>query len=101
MKVLKKCLILLLILSTVNLFISKAIFAEPTSTKHPLEIRSTPQEEIPKETVKKTSGWALVVVLGLIGGAAAALSNGGGDSEGSGSGTGGNGSETGDVDYTW
>jgi hypothetical protein len=92
MKVIKKSLIVLLILSTVNLFIPKAIFAEPAPTKNPLEIRSTPEEEIPTIKEKKTSGWKWLIVLGLVGGVVAVAAGGGGN---------GGDSETGDVDYDW
>ena len=54
MKAFKKSLTVLLILSIVNLFIPKATCAEPTPTKHPLEIRSTPEEDIPTVKEKKT-----------------------------------------------
>lgn len=95
MKMIKKSLIALLILSTVNFFILNATFAESSFTKHPLEIRSTPQEEIPKIKVKEGSGWTWVLVLGLIGGVAAALS-GGGDGDGP-----ANGDDTGSGTINW
>ena len=93
MKSLKRIFTALLILLTFNLYLPKITFAEQSLTKHPLETRSTPEEEIP--TIKeKTSGWKWLIVLGLVGGMVAVAAGGGG---------GGNGgdSETGDVDYNW
>jgi hypothetical protein len=92
MKLLKRIFVALLIILTFNLYLPKITFAGQVPTKHPLEIRSTPEEDIPTETLKKTSGWTWVILLALIGGAAAAASGGedggedgsdnGGDNEG-------------------
>lgn len=101
MKVIKKSLIVLLILATANLFIPKAIFAEQGPTEHPLEIRSTPPEDIPKIKVKKPSGWTWVIVLGLVGGMVAAASSAGGGSSGGSGGSGGGSGYTGSYTGTW
>lgn len=69
MKLLKRILISLLILLTVNLYLPKITFAEQDLIKKPLEIRSTPEEDIPTEKVKKTSGWTWLIGVSLIGGA--------------------------------
>ena len=98
MKLLKRILISLLILSTVNLYLPKINFAEQDLIKNPLEIRSTPEEDIPTEKVKKTSGWTWLMVVGMIGGMLAAVSGrgGGGSMGGHGSGGGDDGSGGGD-----
>ena len=90
MKSIKKIFIVLLILLTFNLYLPNVTLAEQGPTKHPLEIRSTPPEDIPKIKVKKPSGWKWLIVVGLIGGAAYAL--GGDDDDGGG---------TGGVTGTW
>jgi len=96
MKLLKRIFVSLLILLTFNLYLPNPAFADQTLTKHPLETRSTPEEEIPTTKAKKTSGWTWLIVLGLVGGMVAVAAGGGGD----GGGNGGD-SETGDVDYDW
>ena len=78
MKLLKRILISLLILLTVNLYLPKITLAEQDLIKKPLEIRSTPEEDIPTEKVKKTSGWTWVILAALAGGLAYAL---GGDDD--------------------
>ena len=102
MKLVKRIFTALLILSTFNLYLPNAIFAEQGPTKHPLEIRSTPAKDIPKIKVKKTSGWTWVIVVGLLGGLLAAASSGGGDDSAGGSSGGGSGDgNSGDVSGTW
>jgi hypothetical protein len=99
MRTLRKPFIVFLILLTANLFIARVIFAEQGPTKHPLEIRSTPEEEIPTIKEKKTSGWTWLILIALVGGAAAAAGGGGGEKS-SGSSTNGGG-DTGSYTGTW
>jgi len=56
-------------LLTVNLYLPKIILAGQDLIKKPLEIRSTPEEDIPTEKVKKTSGWTWVIGVSLTVGA--------------------------------
>ena len=96
MKLLKRIFVALLIILTFNLYLPKITFAGQVPTKHPLEIRSTPEEDIPTIKEKKTSGWTWVILLALIGGAAAAAS--GGDNGGE---NGGDSGDTGSYTGTW
>lgn len=95
MKFLEKILILLLIFSLLNLFLprlsfSQVGFIEPEITKHPPEMRSSPEENIPvEEGTKRRTGWVwwvlgLLVVGGAIAVAAAGAGGGGGGSSSSG-----------------
>jgi hypothetical protein len=96
MQLAKRILAAFLILLIVNLSLPPITFAEQDLTTHPLEVRTTPEEEISTIKEKKTSGWTWVILLGLVGGAAAvAASSSGGDSSSSSSG------DTGEVNYTW
>lgn len=90
MKLLKRVFIALLIVLSLNLYRSDAIFAGQSITEHPLEIRSTPEEEISTGKVEKPSTWIWLLAVGLIGGVVAVSS---GDDEG--------GSDTGNVTYGW
>ena len=66
MKLLKRIFTALLILLTFNLYMPGITFAAQSLTKHPLEIRSTPEKTIPvKKVAKKKSKW-LWWVLGLV-----------------------------------
>ncbi len=98
MKLLKRIFTVLLILLTFNLYIPGITFAAQGLTKHPLEIRSTPEEKMPaKEVTKKKSRWLWWVLgLAIVGGGAAAIS-GGGDDDGGSAGSGNTGTYTG----TW
>jgi len=103
MKLLKRILISLLILLTVNLYLPKITFAGQDLIKKPLEIRSTPEEDIPTEKVKKTSGWTWVILAALAGGLVYAFGGGDdGDDTGDDTGdTGDDGDEAGDDgEYT-
>ena len=103
MKLVKRIFTALLILLIFNLYLPNISLAGQALTKHPLETRSTPEEEIPTTKAKKTSSWTWLIVLGLVGGIAAVAAGGGGDSppssspepqpEPSG--------DTGDVTVTW
>jgi len=94
MKLMKRIFTALLILLTFNLYLPNPAFADQTLTKHPLETRSTPEEDMTTIKKKKTSGWTWLIVLGLVGGMVAVAAGGdGGDNGGD--------SETGDVDYDW
>ena len=96
MKLLKKIFTLLLILLMLNFYLPNLTFAEQALTKHPPEIRTTPEEDIPIE-VKKTSSWTWLILVALLGGVAAAAGGGGGDSGGGGGTT----TTTGDVTVGW
>jgi hypothetical protein len=89
--ILKKILILVLIFSLSNLSLprissSQVGFIQPEITKHPPEMRSSPEENIPVEEVtQKRAGWVwwlvgLLVVGGVIAVAAAGAGGGGGGS---------------------
>ena len=96
MKLLKKIFTLLLILLMLNFYLPNLTFAEQALTKHPPEIRTTPEEDIPIK-VKKTSSWTWLILVALLGGVAAAAGGGGGDSGGGGGTT----TTTGDVTVGW
>lgn len=89
----------LLALFVLNLYLPNIAFSEHLYlyakkgiTEHEPEILSTPEEEIPTVKVKKSSSWAWVILLALIGGVAAVAAGGGG---------GNGGGESGDVTVTW
>ncbi|HSR12809.1 MAG TPA: hypothetical protein VLS90_15305, partial [Thermodesulfobacteriota bacterium] len=92
-KRMRKILILLLVVSVVNLYVPRVAFAqvgdiEEDITKNPPEMRSTPEENIPVETVRKgipTWVWVGVGVLaaGAVAGIAAGAGGGGGGGGGS------------------
>jgi uncharacterized membrane protein YfcA len=98
MKFLKKIFTLLLILLMLNFYLPNLTFAEQALTKHPPEIRTTPEEDIPMIQEKKKSGWTWLILVALLGGVAAAAGGGGGDSGG---GVGGTTTTTGDVTVGW
>lgn len=84
MDVLKRGLVWVLMLLMLNVYFPGSVFAqekpmpaEEKITMHPLEVRSTPKEEMEVEEVKKKSKWWLWGLLGaaLIGGAAAVNSD--------------------------
>jgi len=100
MKLLKKIFTLLLILLMLNLYLPNLTLAEKVITKHPPEIRTTSEEDIPTIKVKKTSSWTWLILVALLGGVAAAAGGGGGDSGGGGGG-GGDTTTTGDVTVGW
>lgn len=100
MRVLKKILTMVLILLIFNLYLPKASFSESDEagvTKHPPEVATTPEMDIPVVKIKeKTSDWTWVIVLGLVGGAAAALGGLGGSGTPSSPGN-----DSGDVTVSW
>lgn len=110
MKFLEKLLILLLIFSLLNLYLPRGAFSQvgfikPEITKHPPEMRSSPEENIPvQEVTKKRTRWVwwalgLLVVGGAIALAGAgAGGGGGGSSSSSNSSSGGN---SGNVSIGW
>jgi hypothetical protein len=91
MQVLKKSIIIILALLTLNLYMPKIFYAQEVKyyseanskagiREHPLEIRTSSEEEVSE---KKKSRWWLWALLGAVvigGGAAAAGGSGGGDS---------------------
>jgi hypothetical protein len=97
MKFLNRIFISLLILSIFNIYLPNLTFADQVLTKHPPEIRTTPEEDIPMMKGKKTSGWTWLILIALLGGVAAAAGGGGGDSGGGGGTT----TTTGDVTVGW
>ena len=104
----KKILIVLLILTTLNFYIPGiAISGEiilssrDNITTHLPESVSTPEKEIPGETTTVTSEkggkkwlWAVVIIAAIAGGAAGAGSGGG-------NGGGNNGGSTGSINVSW
>ena len=105
MRFLKKLFISVLILLTLCLYLPHTTFAQQTHyyakadiTEHAPKSRTTPEKDVPKIKVKKTSGWTWLILLTLAGGAAAAASSAGGEESSSG---GGGGGETGCVTGTW
>lgn len=101
MKILEKILILLLTLSLLNLYLPRLSFSQvgfinPAITKHPPEMRSSPEENIPVEEVtKKRTGWiwwglGLLAVGGAIAIAAAGAGGGGSSTKSTSSNGGGN-----------
>ncbi len=83
----------MLVFSLLNLYLprlsfSQVGFIQPEITKHPPEVRSSPEENIPVEEVtQKRAGWVwwvlgLLVVTGVIALAAAGAGGGGGGSSG-------------------
>ncbi len=112
MRFLEKILILLLIFSLLNLHLprlsfSQVGFIQPEITKHPPEMRSSPEENIPVEEVtQKRTSWlwwvlGLAVVVGAIAIAAAAGGGGGGSSSNSTSTTSSSGGNSGSVGVGW
>ena len=51
---------------------------EAKVTNNPVETLSSPEEDYPSIKVKRLSPWKTLLVVGVIGGAAAALAGGGG-----------------------
>jgi uncharacterized membrane protein YgcG len=109
-KLLEKILILGLIFSLLNLYLppvslSQVGFIEPEITKHPPEMRSSPEENIPvEEATQKRTGWVwwalgLLVVAGAIAVAAGAGGGGGGGSSNSTSSS--SGGSSGSVGVGW
>jgi len=95
--VIKKILVIWLIASLLNLYLPRVTFSqvgdiEDEITKHPPEMRSTPEEDIPVEKVKKRSpiptwlwvGLGLLVVGATVAVVASERGGGGGGSSGSG-----------------
>ncbi len=113
MKFLKKFLIFLLIISLWNICLPRLSFSqvgtiEPEITKHPPEMRSSPEQNIPaREMTEKRKTWiwwviGALVVGGAIGLAAAASGGGGGGGGTSSSGgTTSSGGNTGSVTVGW
>jgi len=107
MEVIKKVFILMLTVLTLNLYFPKVfyaadsqMYAEANITMHPLQIRSTPDEDIATEEPKKKSKWWLWTLLAVVvvGGGAAAASSGGSDSSGD---SGGGESTEGSAEISW
>ena len=107
MEVLKKVFILMLTVLTLNLYLPKTfyaaegqMYAEANITVHPLEIRSTPDEDIVSDKPKEKSKWWLWTLLAVaVIGAGAAATAGGSDSGSSG---GGGGTSTeGSAEISW
>ena len=107
MEVLKNVFILMLTVLVLNLYFPKVIYAadgqmyaEANITIHPLQIRSTPDEDIATEEPKKKSKWWLwtLLAVAVVGGGAAAASAGGSDSSGDG---GGGTSTEGSAEISW
>ena len=105
MRFLKKILILLLIFNLWNFYLPplsfpQVGFIDPEITKHPPEMRASPEQNIPVEKVEeKRTSW-IWVVLGviLVGAVVAAAAGGGGGGGGSSSSSSGN---TGSVNVGW
>ena len=101
MKYIKKLFVIVLVISTLNLYLPKMalaqqLFASAEVPKHEPQSWGTPEEDIPTIKKKKTSGWTWVILVALVGGIAAAASSGGGSS-GGGDGS----SDTGSYTGTW
>lgn len=62
---LKRIFTALLILLIVNLNLPNITFSNQGLSKHPLEIRTTPEEDIPMIKVKKIRLWPCCLGLGL------------------------------------
>jgi len=107
MDLLKKLFILMLTVLTLNLYLPKTfyaaegqMYAEANITVHPLEIRSTPDEDIATDEPKKKSKWWLWALLAVAAiGAGAAVAAGGTDS--STSGGGGTDTTEGSAEISW
>ena len=110
MKSMKRILATVLILLMVNLYLPRIAGAEQQDspanaaiTKHPPQILSTPEQEIPTVEEKK-SKWTWVILVVLIAGVAAAAGGGGGDGAAAPAGGGGAPAPaptTGDVTVGW
>ena len=107
MEVLKKVFILMLTVLTLNLYFPNVfyaadgqMYAETNITMHPLQIRSTPDENLVSEEPKKKSKWWLwtLLAVAVVGGGAAAASAGGSDSSGD---SGGSTSTEGSAEISW
>jgi hypothetical protein len=107
MEVIKKVFILMLTVLMLNLYFPKVfyaadgqMYAENNITMHPLQIRSTPDEDIATEEPKKKSKWWLWTLLSVVvvGGGAAVASAGGSDSSGD---SGGGTSTEGSAEISW
>jgi len=106
MEVIKKVFILMLTVLTLNLYFPKVfyaadgqMYAEANTTMHPLQIRSTPDEDIATDKPKKKSKWWLWTLLAVaVIGAGAAAAAGGSDSSGDG---GGGTSTEGSAEISW
>ena len=115
MNSLKRMIIALLILSTIGLYFPRTILAEQNHlyvekavtkdiTRHPPEMLSTPEEDIPVVEVpkKKMSKWVWIGLgVLLAGGAAAVGGGGGGGDDGGGNGDSTPPPDTGDVTIQW
>jgi hypothetical protein len=87
MRYIKKILIIVLLILTLNLYLPKMSLAQQVSANteilnHEPQIWATPEEDIPTVKVKKTSAgtWLIIIAL-LIGTAGAFLHNAGGTGE--------------------
>ena len=107
MKFLEKILILLLIFSLCNLCLPRLSFSQvgfikTDITKHPPEMRSSPEENIPVEEVtQKWPGWVWWVLGALVVGGAIAVAVAAGGGGGGGGGGGSNGSGNSGVAVGW
>jgi hypothetical protein len=111
MRFLEKILVLMLIFSLLNLNLprlsfSQVGFIQPEITKHPPEMRSSPEENIPVEEVtqKRTSWLWWVLGLLVVGGAiaiAGAGARGGGGGSSANSTSSSSGGNSGSVSVGW
>jgi hypothetical protein len=104
----KKTFIMLLIVSLLNLYLPRVTFSQVGDikeeiTKHAPEMRSTPEENIPVEVVKKRVATWVWVVLGLlvVGGTLALVTAGGGGGGGGNSSSNSSGGSSGSVGVGW
>jgi len=99
---------MLLILSLLNLYLPRVTFSqvgdiEEEITKHAPEMRSTPEENIPVEVVKKRGAIWVWVVLGLlvVGGTLALVTTRGGGGGGGNTTSNSSGGNSGGVAVGW
>ena len=101
MGLIKRALVLIIAILTLNLCLGlnvKDLYAKEDKTKHPIEIRTTPEVEMAEKEEQVKSNWWWLALLGaaVIGGVAAIA--GGGDGGGGG---GGGTHDTGEHEFTW
>lgn len=98
MEYVKKILVVVLVILTLNLYLpnmapAQGHVASADVAKHEPQSWGTPEEEMPTIKEKKTLPWTWLLLIALVGGVAAAA--GGGDGGGNG------GSDTGSYTGTW
>ena len=106
MEFLKRVLIGVLVVLTLNLYFPRSTFAQQTHlyakadvTEHSPDSRTTPQRDIPGKKGRKWLWWVLGALV-VVGGVAAAGGGGGGDDGGDGGASGG-GDDTGEITGSW